>query len=405
MNRGADAFRVFRWGLRKYAWVVVLFVLGVGVVVPLVQASTPDVYEAKTLVLPASLTAPNLDVIPRLGDSVFASGEVEKDVRDLLQLDSGANVLPKYVELVSAQDNPSFTVIGRAGNPEDAAQLADVAASTFTQEMNSTTAQSIGSFAIARTADPPADPVPALGGGRFALVIGVLAGLVAGVGAVGLLLMLRRPVLDPSTAGGVTGTPVLGRVQMRRSGGQLSDRDVVGIAPLSRRLLGSHAPVVMLVSPGSAVAQRRQLASALAAVLSRARRVRLASGGDLDREASAQASSLAWGAPEPGQEAGTSSGAEPELVLVDGPTLPERAARSDMTMMLLVVQVGISETSLREAAEEYLDGEGVGVVLVDRARGLRRPRMRRRGSAARVGTVPEPDPERAFDDAPARARN
>ena len=27
MNRGADAFRVFRWGLRKYAWVVVLFVL------------------------------------------------------------------------------------------------------------------------------------------------------------------------------------------------------------------------------------------------------------------------------------------------------------------------------------------------------------------------------------------
>lgn len=404
MNRGADAFRVFRWGLRKYAWVVVLFVLGVGVVVPLVQASTPDVYEADALVAPVNLTAANIDMVPRYGDSVFENGEVENDVRGLLGLDAGVSVVPKYVELVSAQDNPSFTVIGRAGDPDDAAQLADLAASTFTQEMNTTTPQSVGTFSIQSTADAPANPVPALGGGRFALVIGVLAGLVAGVGAVGLLLMLRRPVLDPSTASGVTGTPVLGRVQMRRSGGQLSDRDVVGIAPLSRRLLGSHAPVVMLVSPGSAVAQRRQLASALAAVLSRARRVRLASGGDLDREASGQAPSLAWGAPDPGQEGGSSSRPEPELVLVDGPTLPERAARSDMTMMLLVVQVGISETSLREAAEEYLDGEGVGVVLVDRARGLRRPRMRRRGSTPGVATAPDPDPERAFHDAPAQAR-
>ena len=405
MNRGADAFRVFRWGLRKYAWVVALFVLGVGVVVPLVQASTPDVYEAKALVLPSSLTAPSMDLVPRLGDSVFASGAVEDDIRELLQLEPGASVIPKYVELVSAQDNPSFTVIGRAGNPDDAARLADVAASTFTQEMNATTALSIGSFAIARTADPPADPIPALGGGRFALVIGVLAGLVAGIGAVGLLLMLRRPVLDPSTAGAVTGTPVLGRVQMRRSGGQLSDRDVIGIAPLSRRLLGSHAPVVMLVSPGSAVAQRRQLASALAAVLARARRVRLASGGDLDKESGGQASSLAWGASDPGHEGGDPTVAQPELVLVDGPTLPERAARSDMTMMLLVVQVGISETSLRQAAEEYLDGDGVGVVLVDRARGLRRPRTRRRGSTAGVGTASDADPDRAFHDTAARARN
>jgi capsular polysaccharide biosynthesis protein len=404
MNRGADAFRVFRWGLRKYAWVVVLFVLGVGVVVPLVQASTPDVYEANALVSPVNLTATNLDMVPRYGDSVFGNGEVENEVRGLLGLGAGASVVPKYVELVSAQDNPSFTVIGRAGDPDDAAQLADLAASTFTREMNSTTAQSVGTFSIQSTADTPANPVPALGGGRFALVIGVLAGLIAGIGAVGLLLMLRRPVLDPSTAGAVTGTPVLGRVQMRRSGGQLNDRDVVGIAPLSRRLLGSHAPVVMLVSPGSAAAQRRQLASALAAVLARARRVRLASGGDLDKQSAGQASSLAWGASDPGHE-GENPGAEPELVLVDGPTLPERAARSEMTMMLLVVQVGISETSLRQAAEEYLDGDGVGVVLVDRARGLRRPRTRRRASAAGVGTASDADPERALHGATAKARN
>ena len=160
----------------------------------------------------------------------------------------------------------------------------------------------------------------------------------------------------------------------------------------------------MLVSPGSAVAQRRQLASALAAVLARARRVRLASGGDLDKQSAGQASSLPWGASDPGHE-GENPGAEPELVLVDGPTLPERAARSDMTMMLLVVQVGISETSLRQAAEEYLDGDGVGVVLVDRARGLRRPRTRRRASAAGVGTASDADPERALHGATAKARN
>jgi hypothetical protein len=133
--------------------------------------------------------------------------------------------------------------------------------------------------------------------------------------------------------------------------------------------------------------------------------VRLVSGGNLDNESAGQASNLAWDASDPGHEGGDPTGAEPELVLVDGPTLPERAARSDLTMMLLVVQVGISETSLRQAAEEYLDGDGVGVVLVDRARGLRRPRTRRRASTAGVGTASDADPERALRGATAKARN
>ena len=355
MNQGVGAFRVFAWGLRKYAWLVALSVLAVGVLLPALQARAGDVYEASALVAPNRLTATNLDVVPRYGDRVFENGEVALAVRQALGLqDAEADVTPSRVELVSEQDNVSFTVIGRDENPDEAVRLADVAAATFTREMNSTTVESVGSFEIQSTADRPGEPVPALAGGRFAVVLGVLAGLLAGMGIVGLLLLLRRPVLDGTTATQVTSTTAVGKVTLPRSTSDASGIGVAGIAPLARRLLVADPTVIMLVSPADAAAHRSQLASMLATVLGRIRSVRLVQGGEVSGP-------LADGRSDTG-----------ELVLVDNPSPDELAARPETAMMLLVVPQGISERSLRQAAEEHLDGDGwAGVVLVDRDRGWR----------------------------------
>ena len=393
MNPGADAFRVLRWGLREYAWVVALCVLGVGVVIPLVQASASDTYEAEALVAPVRLTATNTDTVPRYGDVVFTNGEVEGAVRDALGLDDDVAVIPSHVELISAQDNPSFTVVGRADDPDEAADLADLAAATFTREMNSTTVESVGTFSIQSTADVPARPLPTLGGGRLAIVVGVLAGLVAAAGAVGLLLMLRRPVLDPATASAVTGVPVLGRVRMRRAASARVDRDIVGIAPLSRRILATRAPVVMFVSPSRAAARRHQVAEALTLVLGDSRPVRLVSGGNLDADSDGRRPTPEAEARTGDRPGSTRSGESGELVLVDGPTMQERAARPETTLMVLVVPEGISENALRQAAEEYLDGDGPGMVLVSRSRGIPGYQRRKDAGSGRAERAPQPDPQ------------
>ncbi|MDF2968310.1 MAG: hypothetical protein K0Q93_2088 [Nocardioidaceae bacterium] len=358
MNQGVGAFRVFAWGLRKYAWLIALSVLAVGVLLPALQARTADVYEASALVAPNRLTATTLDMVPRYGDRVFENGEVASSVREALGLaDAEADVTPSRVELISEQDNPSFTVIGRDENPDEAVRLADIAAATFTREMNSTTVESVGSFEIQSTADRPGEPVPAITGGRFAVVLGALAGLLAGVGIVGLLLLLRRPVLDGTTATELTRTTALGKVTLPHS---RADRDVsraAGIAPLARRLLAADPTVIMLVSPADAAPQRTQLASLLATVLGRVGPVRLVQGEEVS-----------------GPLALDRSGAG-ELVLIDAPAPDELATRPETAMMLLVVPEGISERSLRQAAEDHLDGDGwAGVVLVDRDRGWRRPK-------------------------------
>jgi len=55
------------WGLRRYAWVVVLFVVGLGVLVPLAQSRAADVYETHSQVGPSrQLLLPN----PTLHDYV-----------------------------------------------------------------------------------------------------------------------------------------------------------------------------------------------------------------------------------------------------------------------------------------------------------------------------------------------
>src|SRR5262245_2863557 len=191
MERSSDVMATWGWGLRRYAWVVVLFVVGLGVLVPLVQSQSADVYQTQAQVGPTKeLRLPNLDPLPRFAQSVFDNGAVARDVRELRGLPADASVIPGTVRLQTAQDNPVMTVTGEGSSPTIATSVANKAADTFVVELNRYK-RSVGTFAVQSVAVPPAKAEPKLVSGPWGVVIGVLAGLVAGIGAVGLIVALR----------------------------------------------------------------------------------------------------------------------------------------------------------------------------------------------------------------------
>ena len=63
MDRTSDVGATWAWGLRRYAWVVALLVVGFGVLVAVAQARSSDVYEARSQVGPTRpLVLKNLDL-------------------------------------------------------------------------------------------------------------------------------------------------------------------------------------------------------------------------------------------------------------------------------------------------------------------------------------------------------
>lgn len=406
MDRSGDVFGTLAWGLRRYAWLVLLATVAVGVLVPYVLNQSEDVFEAETTIQAAgnkALEIPSLDALPKFGEQSFNNGAVAQKIRDEFRLPASDPVIPERVELVTEQDAVGFTVIGRASNPNDAANLSNTAASTFAQEMNQSSG-TVGFFATQEPADPPAVAEPKIAGGTLTLLLGVLAGLIIGVALVALVLVLRRPVLDAEAARDATGAPVLGRVTLPRGRREPSERDAHGLGALCRRLLGSGSPVILLVSPQKAAGVRHRLATVMASLLGRSRNVFVSSGGDGDLP-------MHWDlVTRRGNRKSRGVSAErTELVLVDGPTVEERTHRPDSATTLLVVREGITLNALRQVADEYLDGEPGGVVLVRtrRARRVRRePREQvdhsgsnglHRSEGDSVGFFDDSDDDRSYE--------
>jgi capsular polysaccharide biosynthesis protein len=370
MNDSGDVFTTLGWGLRRYAWVVVLFVVFISALVVILQRQATDVYQAEAQVGPTNaLNLSNLTPLPRFGDTVFHNGAVQDSVRNYLGLPKTASVVPSRVDVVAAQDNIVFVVIGRGPTPQSASRLANLAAATFTLELNKYS-QSVGEFTIQRAADVPATPVSSLRGGYVATVLGVLAGLIAGVGAVALILVLRRPVVDAATAEGVTGVPVIGRIRLPRSGKAIDEHDVMGIGLLCRRLLSTAPQVILLASPPKGQVQLRQLAAAIRAFLTRIGEPAAERTSGLSRPQGMPPSDIA---PDT-----VSVAHHPQVILLDGPSLERWARRPDETQFtLLVVPEGIGARALRNTAYAYLTGDPAGLVIV--VRGNRRHRLSRRG--------------------------
>jgi hypothetical protein len=342
-----DAVSALGWGMRRYAWFVALCMLVLGVVVPVVlKSGSPTRYQAQAEVGPtAELNLPNLDPLPRLGETVFTNGAVAAAVRQSYHpaLAATQSVIPSRVELVAPQDNLIFTVLGRGATATEAKDVANVAAGTFTDELNKY-GTAVGTFAVQRSASTPAAPLPSING-LLAVVAGLLGGLVLGIGSIGAVLAWRRPILDSVTAERVAGAPVYGTVQLDPS----SD-EARGMPQLCHRLLEGRAQVIFLAGHKWNRYDRGRLASELRNVLAGPRAVTVLSGGHQSF----------WGAtPEVREE-----GHDADLLIVDGPTQTELAVRHDGSLTLLVLPVGVSESVLRREAEYFLDPGATGIVLV-----------------------------------------
>lgn len=361
MKADVDAFTTLGWGLRRYAWLVALFMVALGVLVPTLLDRVPDRYDAQAQVGPSGpLRLANIDILPRMGESVFNNGAVASEVRQSFDppLPRSESVIPERVELVAAQDNVVLGVVGHGPTPQAASRVANISASRFAQELNNYTS-SVGPFTVQRLADTPTRPVPTVGG-ALAIGIGVLSGLIAGVGAVALLLVWRQPVIDAKSAEDATGTPVVTQLQLTGRG------DSLGLPRLCRELLSAHVDMLFLAGPRRTRRARRQLTAELSSVLGWVRNVESA-----DR--SRQRSEVYQ---QPGQQ---------DLVIIDDPSPLEAATRPDSSLLLLVVREGISHTALRRQAAHHLDGGATGLVLMRRSRWrpgrhLRRSRPHQRQS-------------------------
>ena len=350
MDGTGDVLATWGWGLRRYAWIVVLLVVGLGVLVPVAQAGSADVYEAQAQVGPTkALVLPNLDPLPRFAQSVFANGSVARDVRDELGLPAGAPVIPGDVDLTTAQDNPVMVIHGKGSSPSTAAAVANRAAVTFVAELNKYSA-SVGTFGVQHIAVPPTKPLPKVIGGVWAPVVGALAGLVAGCGVVGLILLVRRPVVGASSAGATTGLPVLGTVPLPRRGPP-RDEGRMGLTALSRRLLTEDHEVVYVT--GSVQGEVDQISAGISECFNGQQ------------------------SPKHGQEprnghAHKTEGARlhpiPEIVAVDRKSLESWLGSDERSLTLLVVPEGIRAASLQRLADQAASGRSAGLVLVPHKR-------------------------------------
>jgi hypothetical protein len=343
MEGGTDVFATLVWGLRRYVLMIIAMVVALGVLVPVALAQRTAQYQATAQVGPsAKLELPNMDPLPRIAESVFTNGAVEETIRKMLGQPKG-NIIPSKVQLIAAQDNIVLEVVAHASNPQQAMDIANQAAATFVLELNRYQ-NSVASFSLTHKAIL-AKKVPRLAGGYASVALGLLAGLLGGIGLVGLLLVIRRPVVDVSAAQLVTGSPVIGRISLPRHGPvQVTQDRAIGL--LGRRLV--HAAATIHVAAPSQ-SQADQFAGLLTEVFGRM-------------------PVIARPPKKNGGQPNSSASPLPKVLAPRG--LDEWfCARDERSYTVLLAPEGISARKLRLFAEGHDTGAPTGVVMVSTSRG------------------------------------
>jgi len=348
LETGSDVFATLVWGLRRYVVLVLVMVLLLGVLVPLLLSRRTAEFQASAQVGPSGqLVLSNTNPLPRFAESVFNNGAVEEQIRTLLHQPKG-NVIPSKVQLIAAQDNLVLEVQAHAPTAAQATEIANQAATTFVIELNRYQA-SVAPFLLQHRA-VIAKKVPKFAGGYASVAFGLIAGLLAGVAVVGLMMVVRRPVVDRSTAGDITGSPVIGRITLPRHGPP-HHGDNRSIGMLCRRLLGTSASDIHVAAPNHKQAQQVALSMMEAFGRMEPRRMpQKRSGGQANLRPVPKVSALddsdAW-----------------------------MCTPEDKSYTVLLAPEGISTRKLRLFAEEHNTGAPTGVVLVSAHRvALKMPR-------------------------------
>jgi capsular polysaccharide biosynthesis protein len=368
---GTDALGVLRWGLIRYSWILAACLLVGAALAPLVALNSGGVAEARALVVAGRIEV-DLSAIPRYGEAVFNNGAVEEAVATEFGAGEVGEIIPDRVSLVAEQDSIVFGVLGRDPDPQTAADIANAAAATFTDALNSAGA-GVGTFEVQTEAQVPPEPQPSLGT-VYAIPVGIVAGLVLGLAVICVLLVLRRPVIEAQDAEDLTGIPALGTVAVPRTarGRFARPEEFDGLVPVCRRLLTLPTPTVVLVSRRRDEEMRMHLAVGLVGILRLAGRIQFVGprrlGGD-DEGGTGQAAA-----------GRTAESGAPRLTVVDGGDLISLVQPPESTATVLVVREGISSSALRSAVVEHLGGSAEARLL-----------LVRRGQRTRGQELTDPD--------------
>jgi capsular polysaccharide biosynthesis protein len=383
MNEAGDAAAVLRWGLRRYLWLVLGVAIAVGVLLPLHELNKRPVYTAEALVVAVDLQA-DLKTLPRYGAGIFDNGVVADRVTAQFG-DAGdpEDIVPKRASVITEQDSLIMHVQGHARDAQTAADIANTATTAFVTELNKA-GTGVGTFARQSQALPPIERDEKLRAAPYSIGLGIVAGLVAGLGVLILLLVVRRPVVS---AVGVAREPDLrlfGRITMpprrrwRKRSPHAPTLGFRGLAPVCRQLLEQDPSTVVLVSRFARDSRRSQLAEALVASLGLVRPVTLASSPG---EAAGRRAELESEDPH-------AEGSDAGIIVVDGPSGLDLLVLGSGTFGLLVVPVGIPLSRLRNLASE-LRGMPFAVVLT------RRRHTRRRATSMQTPSGWNEQPDRA----------
>jgi len=362
--RGSDAIGALRWGLGKYTWLFLLYVVALTVLVPAVALRGSASYDAEALVVAQRLDM-DLVALPRYGEAVFDNGEVARAIASRFgQGGDFEDIVPQRASLVAEQDSIVLRIVGHDSAPGRAAELANAAADAFVTELNAP-GEGVGLFTIQSQAVPPSEPTASLPGLPFLVPVGLVAGAALGLAAVAVVVVVRRPVLEEADAEQATGVPVLASVTLPRiPRGQFpSGEDVAGVVALCRRLLAMDTDAFLLVSTARGGVARAQLAVAAVSVLVRVCYVRFIASEEMHDAARALAAD-----PAVGEGAGSSPTPRRSITVVDGADPVDLVRRAGSATTVLLVPHGMPINALRAAAGDHLGGGKAVLVLVRRGR-------------------------------------
>jgi hypothetical protein len=380
--------------------VIVACVL-LGTAASLVLTRDAPTYQADVLVYARQLNV-NPKVLPALGEAVFANGAVEAAVaEDPALAGDRSDLTPERLSVVAAEDSIVLVVQARDEDPATAAALADRGAAAFADQLNDAGA-GVGRFAIEADAVVPTEPLsspePTLRG-----AIGAVSGLFLGIGLVGLIAAVRRPVITSEDVAEAVGVPLLGTVELPRAaeGVYHGPRGVRGIATVTRWLAGVPAGRLLMISHPSDVGMRHRVYVMVAVALGALRTVRLEAPGALvdaiGEHRLAQLAAARTVDARPAVDAG--------LVLVDGGSALELVDPGPATVSVVAVAAqGVSRGRLRTLTSDFVDGGLVGVVLVDVRLGSQWFASRRAAGASSArssGSHARTDDERESEPEPA----
>lgn len=361
----SDALGILRWGLRRYAWLILGSVILLAAVGPLISILSPTMYDAESLVIAKQQGNSSPNILPRYGAVLFDQGEVARAVAAKFgDGDNFDSIVPRRVSLTADQDSIVFRVVGHDRSATTAADIANVAAEAFVGALNAPGPE-VGIFEVQSKAVLPAAPTSPLASLTVVVPVSLGAGLALGLAIVTALLIIRRPVIEGSDAQRATGLPLFGTVSLPGTPGNdvlPGIDDISGLVQVCRNLLALRPHTIVVVNAGADDEDRRRISIPMAAVLGSARPVRFVSTPEVRARANTYIGHYRRPQPFP-RNAG---GEEPTvLTVIDGEHSVDMLGLFGAGTTVLIVPSGISLQDLRSAAAEHLAGErDAGIVLV-----------------------------------------